>query len=412
MGVLDMLLYIWNDVMTKRHDRHGRASKSVEPYSSHAMSLVRSIQDDSRQWRCQPSSNTSGRVFLARNRYLEYVVTIYDSTGTCTCGIFQNSRYPCVHGWAFLTQLRKGTGTFIAPFYSQTAWEQTYSIPLPPILYQGLKSDPSILPPLEKRRKGRNPVMRQNKTPRTELVLSTAQDSAPVVTPSPPATQTVRRSGRVMQRQQETAEGRQDLGHLTDIAEFFATAPQALASIAQDIALHQSLVDAFHQIDADYERDMAEFYASQPEAEEDDVEPHIPPLDMDLKTWHRYKEEPTGQILALMRQERSLFLDFRSYLAHLGSECTEWEDDLWVAEAGVTQGRRWGLTKEGVEAVRLYKRWISEEVTHMVLNSTGRHARRMDDLSHTEWHARWWRTLLDARHSFDEGYGCFSRQGF
>jgi hypothetical protein len=159
--VLDMFTHIWRDMQGKLFRRSLAATATMTPLSINATLLYRQAEDSARLFDVVPSSYTSGLVFLRQDSNIGFKVELFfgqgeaESTGSCTCGKFQNDRMPCPHGLAFLHQQRFAPMQFIAQFNTKDAWMATYQQPLPTLLQSDLKIDMSVLPPLVKKKRGR-----------------------------------------------------------------------------------------------------------------------------------------------------------------------------------------------------------------------------------------------------------------
>lgn len=156
MPVLDMCVYIWEDIQRKAFERLETSQAASGPFSDHINKLYQEQDRSSRLYHAVPSSRSLGLVRSNRDGSQEFRVELKSGgRGSCTCGSFQNNLLPCVHAIAFIHKVNLAPVDYIAAFHHRQAWRQTYLLPLPPILRSSLIADKEVNPPDRKQKRGR-----------------------------------------------------------------------------------------------------------------------------------------------------------------------------------------------------------------------------------------------------------------
>jgi len=156
MPVLDMCLYIWNDVQRKVFERSQTSVLATGAFSSYVNNQYQHDNASSRIYIATPSSQSLGLVTSQQNPWQEFQVQLGpNGLGTCTCGLFQDNLRPCAQAIAFIRQVYGNPLDYIAKFHARAARTSTYLCPLPPILSAALRSDDLLLPPAMKKKRGR-----------------------------------------------------------------------------------------------------------------------------------------------------------------------------------------------------------------------------------------------------------------
>lgn len=156
MSVLDMFVTIWENVQEKVYSRLQKAQAFAGPYSEYIAPIIKHDLKASRVFRARVSSPSLGLVFSRQDRHKEFRIQLLGGgNGTCSCGLFQNDKRPCPHALAFINHLGLAQNDYIASFHMANAWIGTCIQPLPPVMVSTLLSEPTIMPPLKKRKRGR-----------------------------------------------------------------------------------------------------------------------------------------------------------------------------------------------------------------------------------------------------------------
>ena len=175
MPVLDMFAHIWKDMAGKHFRRQAAASQAPVQLSTKATLVFRQKEDSSRSYHAFPSSRQSGLICARLNPNQEWRVDIQQSdtppNGTCTCGMFQNNCFPCGHALALIHELHLAPLGFIGSFHKTEAWIATYTHHLPPIIPSDLQIDDSVIPPVEKKRRGRPQKRRKDQGSASALAV-------------------------------------------------------------------------------------------------------------------------------------------------------------------------------------------------------------------------------------------------
>lgn len=171
LPVLDMFQEIWTNISKKVFERREAAHLATGPFSTYINAIFDSDSKSARIYKAIPSTRHLGRVHSIQHSQNKVIVKLEASTGSCTCGDFQNNMRPCPHALALITELRLSPNTFMAPFHTLRAWQGTYLLSVPPVLAANLPMDGSVLPPSHKKKRGR-PQKRRMEQAHAKATLS------------------------------------------------------------------------------------------------------------------------------------------------------------------------------------------------------------------------------------------------
>jgi hypothetical protein len=120
MPVLDMCLYIWNDVQRKVFERSQTSAVATGAFSSYINNQYQHDNASSCIYIATPSSQSLGLVTSQQDPWQEFQVQLgLNGLGTCTCGLFQDNLRPCAHAIAFIHQVYGAPLDYIAKFHTR-----------------------------------------------------------------------------------------------------------------------------------------------------------------------------------------------------------------------------------------------------------------------------------------------------
>jgi hypothetical protein len=160
MQPLQMLNAIWHKTMTTFFERSRRKQKGSDLADiPSAKYLTR--QQTSQRYKVYPSDDNT---FQVENALTGVRHTVLLEERTCGCTRFDEYNSPCSHGIAAIRFVKKNPFDYFDNCYFLQTYRKTYSMAIPPISIQGLKSDERTLPPIVHKKRGRPPTKRIRKS--------------------------------------------------------------------------------------------------------------------------------------------------------------------------------------------------------------------------------------------------------
>ena len=150
---------IWSTVMETIYNRYHRAQQSTV-LADVPFAKFKECQQTSRRYRVFKSRVGVYQVQIP-NSGRKYIVELAENS--CSCRNFWEYHGPCAHAIAACRFEAEDPYEHFSNAYTLKSYRRTYEVAMPPLSIENLPSDPSILPPLIAKKRGRPRVKRIRK---------------------------------------------------------------------------------------------------------------------------------------------------------------------------------------------------------------------------------------------------------
>jgi hypothetical protein len=180
--ILNMLHELYCHQMVKFCERREESNLWFARLVPNALERLQVELNNANQYKVRASSNVDGLVTLktASQEYIVNLPTAETPIGTCTCGEYQRDLLPCRHTCAFAINRKVAPIDLVDKSYTVEEYRATYAKPFVPVSIVNLSAtasiedvsdsasienlpalNPSILPPVTRRQRGRPPKERK-----------------------------------------------------------------------------------------------------------------------------------------------------------------------------------------------------------------------------------------------------------